>query len=479
MDTDNTYMVTVKAEAGGEMDMVDVTITVTDENDPGTVSLSSMHPVVGVALTASLTDPDGSISGITWQWASSDTSGGTYININISGAMSASYTPVEADEGDYLRATASYTDGHGSGNTAFAKTAMTAAPVMLAISGPSDPSYTENGTDAIGPYTASGPGATSATWTLEGDDADDFVVEGSGASAMLKFSSPPDYENPTDLGTDNTYQVTVKATDGTYMDTHDVTVAVTNVEELGTLSGDSNPSYMENGDGAVGTYTASGPMSDVATWSLMGDDMDDLSISTGGELTFDATPDFEMPMDQDMDNTYKVTVMAKAGGEMKEIPVIVMVTNVDEMGTLVLSSTTPSVDAELTATLTDLDGMVSEGTWMWYKSMDMTFMDGNETVIDNATSMSYTPVADDAGYYLMVTVTYTDGEGSGKELMATTAAAVTAGDPLLNKYDANDSGKIERDEVYAAIDDYFNNLFNPASGGLTKEQVYKIIKPVL
>ena len=28
------------------------------------------------------------------------------------------YTPVEADEGYYLRATASYTDGHGSGKMA-------------------------------------------------------------------------------------------------------------------------------------------------------------------------------------------------------------------------------------------------------------------------------------------------------------------------------------------------------------------------
>ena len=80
-------------------------------------------------------------------------------------------------------------------------------------------------------------------------------------------------------------------------------------------------------------------------------------------------------------NTYMVTVMAEAGGEMDTQDVMVRVTDVDEMGTLVLSSTTPSVDAALTATLTDLDGMVSGETWMWYKSMDMTFMD-DETVIE-------------------------------------------------------------------------------------------------
>ena len=103
--------------------MVDVTITVTDEDDPGTVSLSSMQPVVGVTLTASLTDPDGSTSGITWQWARSMTVDGTYMDIDT--ATSMSYTPVAADEGYYLEATASYTDGHGSGKSASDMTAMT------------------------------------------------------------------------------------------------------------------------------------------------------------------------------------------------------------------------------------------------------------------------------------------------------------------------------------------------------------------
>ena len=37
-------------------------------------------------------------------------------------------------------------------------------------------------------------------------------------------------------------------------------------------------------------------------------------------------------MDQDMNNTYMVTVMASAGGEMDTQDVMVMVTNVDEMG---------------------------------------------------------------------------------------------------------------------------------------------------
>ena len=55
----------------------------------------------------------------------------------------------------------------------------------LAISGPSSPSYAENGTDAVGTYRASGPDAESARWTLRGDDAGDFRFNSS--SGVLTF----------------------------------------------------------------------------------------------------------------------------------------------------------------------------------------------------------------------------------------------------------------------------------------------------
>ena len=90
--------------------------------------------------------------------------------------------------------------------------------------------YAENGTDAVATYTASGPDASMATWTLEGDDAGDFSI----TNGMLMFMTAPDYEMPADADMDNTYMVTVNATDGTYMDTHDVTVMVTDVDEMGT-----------------------------------------------------------------------------------------------------------------------------------------------------------------------------------------------------------------------------------------------------
>ena len=106
------------------------------QDQAGTVALSTTTPQVGVAITASLTDPDGGVTGTTWRWSSSDTSGGTYTD--ISGATSASYTPVATDLDKYLKATASYTDALDSGKSAeqVADNAVSNVPVEVSISVP-------------------------------------------------------------------------------------------------------------------------------------------------------------------------------------------------------------------------------------------------------------------------------------------------------------------------------------------------------
>ena len=69
-NTDNVYEVTVQATDGdGNRGMKSVKVTVENENEDGVVTLSKTQPRVGIAVTASLTDPDGSISGLTWQWS--------------------------------------------------------------------------------------------------------------------------------------------------------------------------------------------------------------------------------------------------------------------------------------------------------------------------------------------------------------------------------------------------------------------------
>ena len=95
-------------------------VTGTPPDRDGVVTLSPTSPGLGVEITATLADADGSVSGASWQWSRADSASGTFSD--ISGATTEAYTTVAADIGKYLKATVSYTDGHGSGKSADATT---------------------------------------------------------------------------------------------------------------------------------------------------------------------------------------------------------------------------------------------------------------------------------------------------------------------------------------------------------------------
>ena len=93
-----------------------VSVTVTDVEEDGVVTLSSDEPETGEDLDATLEDGDGSLSEESWQWARS--ANGRTNWINIAGETLSSYTPTEDDEDFYLRARVEYTDNRGSGKSA-------------------------------------------------------------------------------------------------------------------------------------------------------------------------------------------------------------------------------------------------------------------------------------------------------------------------------------------------------------------------
>ena len=100
---------------GSVDDEIAVEVNVIDEEEVGVVDLLWNQPQVNTPITASVSDPDGEVSDIAWQWAgSTDKSSWA----DISGATTATYTPVDADNTKYLRATASYTDRRDSGKSA-------------------------------------------------------------------------------------------------------------------------------------------------------------------------------------------------------------------------------------------------------------------------------------------------------------------------------------------------------------------------
>ena len=109
------------------------------------------------------------------------------------------------------------------------------AVLALSISGITTTSYAENGTSDVATYAVAGADTDSTiTWSLAGDDSGDFSISSAG---VLTFSSSPDYENAADADTDNVYEVTINASDGTNEGSLDVTVTVTDVNEGVMLSG--------------------------------------------------------------------------------------------------------------------------------------------------------------------------------------------------------------------------------------------------
>ena len=261
---------------------------------------------------------------------------------------------------------------------------------------------------ALDSYTADDPENEDVDWTLAGPDRDLFEISSSG---VLAFKLPPDHETKLDSGGNNVYDVIVRATDrdsdGNSADgTRPVAVTVTNVNEPPTIDGLANVDYAEGGTGNVATYRAVDPEGATIIWTLAGAQGDDFTI-TNGVLRFRETPDFEER------SSYALIVEASDGNprNVASQDVTVDITNLEEAGTLTLSSEQPSIGVAFTATLADPDG-VRSSTWEWRRA-DSRSAAG--VVIAGATGETYTPTGDDRDKYLRVKVVYTDGHGAGKE----------------------------------------------------------------
>lgn len=157
------------------------------------------------------------------------------------------------------------------------------------------------------------------TWSLGGPDAGKFkIVAVSNSYVGIEFKTAPDYETPTDIGTNNTYNLYVVATDSQgAFDVQSIAVQVQNVTE-------TPPRITSNGSGTTATISLKENLSAVTTvtatgtapitYSITGTDAADFIISSStGALSFRNRPDFEKPADANKDNTYLVTVKASNG----------------------------------------------------------------------------------------------------------------------------------------------------------------------
>ena len=395
--------------------------------------MSATEPQAGVPFTASVNDADGSISDETWAWdRSSDQSTWTA----ISGATSATYTPITGDVGNYLRARVTYSDAYGSGKRAQADSDDDVKAALNPNRAPAFPA-SEAGERTVAENTAAGEAigaavaatdaeSDSLTYAIDGTDKDDFEIEAS--SGQLKTKAALDFE------TKASYAVTVSVHDGkdagfapdpSVDATIDVTITVTDVNEAPAFpsseTGEREVAENVDADVAIGQpVAASDPDSDTLTYALSGTDAGAFNLDDGtGQVRTKAALDFETKA------SYAVTVTAPDPSmETDGIEVTITVTNEDEAGTVRLSAQ-PQVGTAVTASLTDPDGGVLGLTWTWDRSSNGTTWNP----ISGAMQASYTPVANDSGFFLRAPAAYTDGEGPNKGARSDATERVRAASP--------------------------------------------------
>ena len=418
---DNDYQVTVVA-SGGELD---VTVTVTDVDEPGKVTIEQPQPQATRGLEAmGPGDPDGGVDEISWQWSRCTTPDNVDDCTDIAGATSTKLTPTTEDIDNYLRATVTYVDVHGdqsesgvTDNAVEPRTLANAAPVfdddeIEPISHPENKGgnvgepivATDKNTDEL-LYDVDTASVTGAL-----NDNALFEVDNNGQLSLmdedgLNYESPAGVDKTTPSnGTDPiAYTVVLRATDPSgASDSVTVTVNLTNVNEAPEFTEASTGQktlYIAEGTVEAGIFTDDGLASEVAefaatdpdvtagldsapTFTLEGDDKDDFNLTTAGTLTTRETAGTpEVPglnADFEDKNSYSITIVAQStdaapttdpdrGTKYTRLDVTVMVVDREDTGKVTLSALQSQVDIVVVATHSDEDGGVTDRLWQWYR----------------------------------------------------------------------------------------------------------------
>ena len=295
-ETKPSYVITVNVSDGQDGDgqadnaiddMVMVTITVTNLNEPGSVTVMPA-PVAGIASTADVTDPDGTVPNVTsWAWEVAETQDSAiWTTAAGTGAATDTYTPVTAETGKWLRVTAVYPDPVF---TTAATVRAVVGPVRAANpqagfpdddngglgDGTADPvsfSVEENAaaTTVVGTVMATDTDGDTLTYTVTGTDAtafaETFALNANSGEITVKAGGTVDFE------TKPSYVITVNVSDGQDGDGQAdnaiddmvmVTITVTNLNEPGSVTvmpapvaGIASTADVTDPDGTVANVTS-------------------------------------------------------------------------------------------------------------------------------------------------------------------------------------------------------------------------------
>jgi hypothetical protein len=307
------------------------------------------------------------------------------------------------------------------------------------VAGPASPVFTsgtavnfaENGTGTAYTAVATDADGDSLVYSLSGTDAALFHIN--ALTGAVTFKVAPNYEAPADLGADNVYDITVRASDGTHTTSQSVTISVTPVSDgPGGVAGPASPvfssgtavNFAENGTGTAYTAVATDADGDALLYSLSGTDAALFNINAlTGAVTFKSAPDFEAPADAGGNNVYDIIVRASDGTHTTDQAVAITVTDVlnDEGRPVFTSGSTATVFEGIPTTTTVYDADATDDVAVTHYSLaaggdnDLFNINSSTGVV---TFKAVPSVAIDTVYN--ITVNAHDSEGSTAQAVAVT-----------------------------------------------------------
>lgn len=252
--------------------------------------------------------------------------------------------------------------GGGGGGSTPAPVTNTNPPVFTSAT---STSVDENTSGTVYTAQATDADGNSISYSIVGGaDAADFSINAS--TGALTFTGTPDFENPDDANTDNAYEVTIRASDGTNTTDQTVTISVDDVDEAPVFSSGSAVSVAENQTAAY-TAAAADDEGTALTYSLSGTDAALFSIDAAtGVVTFNAAADHENPGDAGGDNVYDFVVTASDGANTTDQAVAVTVTDENDNSPVFTSASSFTVEENTTSAFTAVATDADSGASLTY-----------------------------------------------------------------------------------------------------------------
>ena len=360
-DGDDEYEVEVSARDGTKSDMQILTVTVTDVNDNTPVITSAA--MIDVAenttsvLTVEATDADAGTAMI--YSISGGADGGLFTIGKTSGALTFKIPPdfempSSANNDNEYIVEITVSDGTKSDTRTFTVTVTNVNEHTPVITSAATKSIAENTTNVLTVMATDADAGTVMIYSISsGADRGLFTI--GGTSGVLTFKNPPDFEAPRDTNDDNVYEVEVMASDGDKSVMQTITITVTNVNDNNPVV--TSPATVSVSEGTINVQTLTvtdidgGSRFSFLPLRLSQDNAFRIDLHTG-KVVFKDAPDFENPVDKDIDNVYSFDIVILEGSLRTLHTLTITVTDVNDNAPVITSAATASMAEGTTEVMT-------------------------------------------------------------------------------------------------------------------------------